>query len=208
MKHELNAVFIMDADQYRYYEQMAEGVEQVAIIDEWGRYPLADGDCDYYVVEVNVEARLSSKTELVRFLATAFKFICLRIEGTTGVFVSSEADLNDLYEDFYKHRGNGKSLQKDLLTTKERYNLIFQSNSYWNLFTTLCLMYTDELDSDMILIDLDETTPELFSIEDEVVVVEELSGETHTIDLTVGIPDNFLTFNVLKKLEKPYENIL
>ena len=60
----------------------------------------------------------------------------------------------------------------------------------------------------MILIDLDETTPELFSIEDEMVVVEELSGETHCIDLTVGIPDNFLTFNVLKKLEKPYENIL
>ena len=43
---------------------------------------------------------------------------------------------------------------------------------------------------------------------DELLITEELTGETHTVDLTLGIKDNFLTFMVLKKLEKSHENIL
>lgn len=208
MKQELNAVFIMDEDQYKYYENLADSISQTVIVDEVGRYPLGKQDCGYYAVEVEALAGFPKKEELIRFLVTAFKYVCLRIEGTTQVFTSSAEDLNDLYEDFYSGRGGGKSLQKDLLTTKERFELIFKSNSYWNLFTSLCLIYADELVDDMMLIDLNENTPELFSAEDEVLITEELTGETHNIDLTIGISKDFLTFNVLKKLENPNNNIL
>jgi hypothetical protein len=132
----------------------------------------------------------------------------MRIEGTNYVFTSSAEDLYDLYEDFYSKRGGGKSLQKDLLTIEERYNIIFESNSYWSILTSLCLIYKDEVADDIMLLDLDENTPELFVQDDELLITEELTGETHTIDLTLGIKDNFLTFMVLKKLEKPHENIL
>ena len=204
----LQAVFLMDDEQYKYFEKLSDQVSSVALIDELGKYPLGADDCGYYAVQAEVISNFNDNNQLIRFLSTAFRYVCMRIEGTNYVFTSSAEDLYDLYEDFYSKRGGGKSLQKDLLTIEERYNIIFESNSYWSILTSLCLIYKDEIADDIMLLDLDENTPELFVQDDELLITEELTGETHTVDLTLGIKDNFLTFMVLKKLEKPHENIL
>ena len=196
MEKEISAVFIMDEDQYKHYEYLADSITGKAYIDELGRYPLGFRNSGYYVVEINISSGLKTQEETLRFLTTAFKFICLRIAGTQQVFVSSLGDLNDLYEDFYNKRSKGQSLQKDLLTTAERYNMIIQSLGQWSMFVNLCMIYTDDGETDVALIDLNETTPELFGPEDIISLMNETTGEVHKVNLIENIDKGFLVFNV------------
>jgi hypothetical protein len=95
-----------------------------------------------------------------------------------------------------------------MLTIKERFNLIFESNSYWSKHTVLSLFYADSLDAEATLIDLTEHTPELFANEYEMVVMNEFTGEVHNVDLTLGIPRDYFVIMVPKKLENKKQNIL
>jgi hypothetical protein len=131
----------------------------------------------------------------------------MRVEGSPFIWFTNEGDANDLWLDFYERVGS-PSFLKDMLTMKERYEMVFNSSSYWNKHQALTLMYTDGFDAEASLVDLNEHTQELFCPDDELVILDEQSGEAHDVNLTLGIPENYFTIVVPKKLENDKQNIL
>lgn len=206
MNEILDLVFIMDEEQYKRFEKFADQVMQVVILDEIAKYELSVIS-GYYVVQVSAMSTMRDKKELIRFLSAGLRYICMRVEGSPYIWFPCEGDAIDLWLDFYERQGSQYFL-KDMLTIKERFNLIFEANSYWSKHTALSLFWFDDLDEESILIELTEHTPELFSNEDELVVTNEFTGEVHNIDLTLGIPEDYFTIMVLKKLENNTQNIL
>ena len=69
-------------------------------------------------------------------------------------------------------------------------------------------MYTDDLDEDTVITELNHYTTELFVPENELVIIHEFSGEAHNVDLTVGIPDDYFVITVPKTLDKNDQKIL
>ena len=161
----------------------------------------------YYVVQVSAMSAMRDKKELIRFLSAGLRYVCMRVEGSPYIWFPNEGDAIDLWLDFYERRGSQYFL-KDMLTIKERFNLIFEANSYWTKHTALSLFWFDDLDEDSVLIELTEHTPELFSEDGELVITNEFTGEVHNIDLTIGLPEDYFTIMVLKKLENDTQNIL
>lgn len=206
MSEVMDFVFIMDEEQYKRFEKFADQVAQVVLLDEIGKYDLSILS-GYSVVQVSAMTSMRDKKELIRFLAMGLRYVCMRAEGSPYIWFPCEGDAIDLWLDFYERLGT-KTFLKDMLTIKERFNLIFEANSYWSKHTVLSLFYTEFLDADATLIDLTEHTPELFTNEDELVITNEFTGEVHNVDLTLGIPDDYFTIMVLKKLENNDKKIL
>ena len=206
MSEVIDLVFIMDDEQYKRFEKFADQVMQVVILDEIAKYELSILS-GYYVVQVSAMSGMRDKKELIRFLSAGLRYVCMRVEGSPYIWFPNEGDAIDLWLDFYERHGSQYFL-KDMLTIKERFNLIFEANSYWSKHTALSLFWFDDLDEESVLIELTEHTPELFSDDDELVVTNEFTGEVHNIDLTLGIPENYFTIMVLKKLENDKQNIL
>lgn len=206
MTNILDLVLIMDQEQRKRLDKFADQVAQVVLIDEVASYELGVFS-EYYVVQLSVASTMTDKRELIRFLSAGLRYICMRVEGSPFIWFPNEGDGVDLWLDFYERTGSASFL-KDMTTIKERYKLIFESNSYWTELSELKLVYTDPLDDEMVLIDLTEHTPEIFTEEDELVITNEFTGEVHGIDLTVGIPEDYFTIAVLKKLENKDKNIL
>jgi hypothetical protein len=196
----------MDQEQRKRLDKFADQVAQVVLIDEMASYELGVFS-EYYVVQLSVASTMTDKRELIRFLSAGLRYVCMRVEGSPFIWFPNEGDGVDLWLDFYERTGSASFL-KDMTTIKERYKLIFESNSYWTELSELKLVYADPLDEEMVLIDLTEHTPEIFTEEDELVITNEFTGEVHSIDLTVGIPEDYFTIAVLKKLENKDKNIL
>lgn len=206
MTNVLDLVLIMDQEQRKRLDKFADQVAQVVLIDEMASYELGVFS-EYYVVQLSVASTMTDKRELIRFLSAGLRYVCMRVEGSPFIWFPNEGDGVDLWLDFYERTGSASFL-KDMTTIKERYKLIFESNSYWTELSELKLVYADPLDEEMVLIDLTEHTPEIFTEEDELVITNEFTGEVHSIDLTVGIPEDYFTIAVLKKLENKDKNIL
>lgn len=206
MSEVMDFVFIMDDEQYKRFEKFADQVAQVVLLDEIARYDLSILS-GYSVVQVSAMASMREKKELIRFLALGLRYVCMRAEGSPYIWFPCEGDAVDLWLDFYEQRGT-ESFLVDMMTIKERFNLIFESNSYWSKHTVLSLLYADSLDAEATLVDLTEHTPELFANEYEMVVMNEFTGEVHNVDLTLGLPRDYFVIMVPKKLENKKENIL
>lgn len=206
MNEILDLVFIMDEEQYKRFEKFADQVMQVVVLDEIAKYELSVIS-GYYVIQVSAMSTMRDKKELIRFLAAGLRYVCMRVEGSPYIWFPCEGDAIDLWLDFYERPGSQYFL-KDMLTIKERFNLIFKANSYWSKHTVLSLFWFDDLAEESELIELTDHTPELFSSEDELVITNEFTGEVHNIDLTIRIPENYFTIMVLKKLENDTQNIL
>ena len=202
----LDLVFIMDEEQYKRFEKFSEQITQVVVLDEIAKYELSVIS-GYYVVQVSALSTMRSKKELIRFLAAGLKYLCMRVEGSPYIWFPCEGDAVDLWLDLYEYKGSQYFL-KDMLTIKERFNLIFEANSHWPKHTVLSLFWFDNLDEESVLIELTEHTQELFSSEDELIITNEFTGEAHNIDLTIGIPKDYFTIMVPKKLENDTQNIL
>lgn len=206
MNEVVDFVFIMDEEQYKRFEKFADQVAQVVLLDEIAKYNLSllSG---YSVIQVSAMTSMRDKKELIRFLAMGLRYVCMRAEGSPYIWFPCEGDALDLWLDFYERRGS-ETFLKDMLTIKERFNLIFEANSYWTKNTVLSLLYTEFLGDDATLIELTDSTPELFTDEDDLVITNEFTGEVHNIDLTLGIPDDYFTIMVPKKLENNDKKIL
>lgn len=206
MNEVVDFVFIMDEEQYKRFEKFADQVAQVVLLDEIAKYDLSllSG---YSVIQVSAMTSMRDKKELIRFLAMGLRYVCMRAEGSPYIWFPCEGDALDLWLDFYERRGS-ETFLKDMLTIKERFNLIFEANSYWTKNTVLSLLYTEFLGDDATLIELTDSTPELFTDEDDLVITNEFTGEVHNIDLTLGIPDDYFTIMVPKKLENNDKKIL
>lgn len=206
MNEVIDLVFIMDDEQYKRFEKFADQVMQVVVLDEMAKYELG-ALSGYYVIQVSALSSMRDKSELIRFLAAGLRYVCMRVEGSPYIWFPCEGDAIDLWLDFYERQGSQYFL-KDMLTIKERYKLILASNSYWTEISVLSLVYTDPLDEEAVLLDLTDHTPELFTDDDDLVITNEFTGEVHSVDLTIGIPEDYFTIMVLKKLENNMQNIL
>ena len=206
MSEVIDLVFIMDDDQYKRFEKFADQVMQVVVLDEMAKYELG-ALSGYYVIQVSALSSMRDKNELIRFLSAGLRYVCMRVEGSPFIWFTNEGDANDLWLDFYERVGS-PSFLKDMLTMKERYEMVFNSSSHWNKHQALTLMYTDGFDAEATLVDLNEHTQELFCSDDELVILDEKSGEVHDVNLTLGIPENYFTIVVPKKLENDKQNIL
>lgn len=206
MSEVIDLVFIMDDDQYKRFEKFADQVMQVVVLDEMAKYELG-ALSGYYVIQVSALSSMRDKNELIRFLSAGLRYVCMRVEGSPYIWFPNEGDAVDLWLDFYERQGSQYFL-KDMLTIKERYKLILESNSYWTEVSVLSLVYMDPLDEETVLLDLTDHTPELFTDDDDLVITNEFTGEVHSVDLTIGIPEDYFTIMVLKKLENDTQNIL
>lgn len=206
MSEVIDLVFIMDDDQYKRFEKFADQVMQVVVLDEMAKYELG-ALSGYYVIQVSALSSMRDKSELIRFLSAGLRYVCMRVEGSPYIWFPNEGDAVDLWLDFYERQGSQYFL-KDMLTIKERYKLILESNSYWTEVSVLSLVYMDPLDEETVLLDLTDHTPELFTDDDDLVITNEFTGEVHSVDLTIGIPEDYFTIMVLKKLENNTQNIL
>lgn len=206
MSEVIDLVFIMDDEQYKRFEKFADQVMQVVVLDEIAKYELG-ALSGYYVVQVSALSSMRDKNELIRFLSAGLRYVCMRVEGSPYIWFPNEGDAVDLWLDFYERQGSQYFL-KDMLTIKERYKLILASNSYWTEISVLSLVYADPLDEETVLLDLTDHTPELFTDDDDLVITNEFTGEVHSVDLTIGIPEDYFTIMVPKKLENNTQNIL
>lgn len=206
MNEVIDLVFIMDDEQYKRFEKFADQVMQVVVLDEMAKYELG-ALSGYYVIQVSALSSMRDKNELIRFLSVGLRYVCMRVEGSPYIWFPNEGDAVDLWLDFYERQGSQYFL-KDMLTIKERYKLILESNSYWTEVSVLSLVYADPLDEETVLLDLTDHTPELFTDDDDLVITNEFTGEVHSVDLTIGIPEDYFTIMVLKKLENNTQNIL
>ena len=206
MTNIIDMVFIMDEAQKSRLETFANQVSDVVLLDEIASYDLGILS-GYSVVQVSAMTGMRDFKELIHFLSVGLRYVCMRVEGSPYIWFHNEGDANDLWLDFYEKVGT-PSFLKDMLTIKERYEMVFKSNSYWGKGHVLTLMYMDGFDAESTLIDLNEHTPELFCSDDELVVLDEHTGEVHDINLTLGIPENYFTIAVPKKLENNNKNIL
>ena len=206
MSEVIDLVFIMDDDQYKRFEKFADQVMQVVVLDEMAKYELG-ALSGYYVVQVSALSSMRDKNELIRFLSAGLRYVCMRVEGSPYIWFPNEGDAVDLWLDFYERQGSQYFL-KDMLTIKERYKLILESNSYWTEVSVLSLVYMDPLDEETVLLDLTDHTPELFTDDDDLDITNEFTGEVHSVDLTIGIPEDYFSIMVLKKLENNTQNIL
>lgn len=206
MSEVIDLVFIMDDDQYKRFEKFADQVMQVVVLDEMAKYELG-ALSGYYVIQVSALSSMRDKNELIRFLSAGLRYVCMRVEGSPYIWFPNEGDAVDLWLDFYERQGSQYFL-KDMLTIKERYKLILASNSYWTEISVLSLVYADPLDEETVLLDLTDHTTELFTDDDDLVITNEFTGEVHSVDLTIGIPEDYFTIMVPKKLENNTQNIL
>lgn len=206
MTNIIDIVFIMDEAQKSRLETFANQVSDVVLLDEIASYDLGILS-GYSVVQVSAMTGMRDFKELIRFLSVGLRYVCMRVEGSPYIWFNNEGDVNDLWLDFYERVGT-PSFLKDMLTIKERYEMVFKSNSYWSKGHVLTLMYIDGFDAESTLIDLNEHTQELFCSDDELVILDEHTGEVHDINLTLGIPENYFTIAVPKKLENSNKNIL
>jgi hypothetical protein len=206
MSEVIDLVFVMDDEQYKRFEKFADQVMQVVVLDEMAKYELG-ALSGYYVIQVSALSSMRDKNELIRFLSAGLRYVCMRVEGSPYIWFPNEGDAVDLWLDFYERQGSQYFL-KDMLTIKERYQLILESNSYWTEVSVLSLVYMDPLDEETVLLDLTDHTPELFTDDDDLVITNEFTGEVHSVDLTIGIPEDYFTIMVLKKLENDTQNIL
>lgn len=206
MNNIIDIVFIMDEGQKNRFEIFANQVSEVVLLDEIASYDLGILS-GYQVVQVSAMTGMRDIKEIIRFLSAGLRYVCMRVEGSPFIWFTNEGDANDLWLDFYERVGS-PSFLKDMLTMKERYEMVFNSSSYWNKHQALTLMYTDGFDAEATLVDLNEHTQELFCSDDELVVMDEKSGEVHDVNLTLGIPENYFTIVVPKKLENDKQNIL
>ena len=206
MNNIIDIVFIMDEGQKNRFEIFANQVSEVVLLDEIASYDLGILS-GYQVVQVSAMTGMRDIKEIIRFLSAGLRYVCMRVEGSPFIWFTNEGDANDLWLDFYERVGS-PSVLKDMLTMKERYEMVFNSSSYWNKHQALTLMYTDGFDAEATLVDLNEHTQELFCSDDELVVLDEKSGEVHDVNLTLGIPENYFTIVVPKKLENDKQNIL
>jgi hypothetical protein len=196
----------MDEGQKNRFEIFANQVSEVVLLDEIASYDLGILS-GYQVVQVSAMTGMRDIKEIIRFLSAGLRYVCMRVEGSPFIWFTNEGDANDLWLDFYERVGS-PSFLKDMLTMKERYEMVFNSSSYWNKHQALTLMYTDGFDAEATLVDLNEHTQELFCPDDELVILDEQSGEAHDVNLTLGIPENYFTIVVPKKLENDKQNIL
>lgn len=206
MSEVIDLVFIMDDEQYKRFEKFADQVMQVVVLDEMAKYELG-ALSGYYVIQVSALSSMRDKNELIRFLSAGLRYVCMRVEGSPYIWFPNEGDAVDLWLDFYERQGSQYFL-KDMLTIKERYKLILASNSYWTEISVLSLVYADPLDEETVLLDLTDHTTELFTDDDDLVITNEFTGEVHSVDLTIGIPEDYFTIMVPKKLENNTQNIL
>lgn len=202
-----DAVMIVSPDQKEKLEKVFDEVYDMMMIDIVTEYPLSDEEGSYIVIGLEIMGVSRSKEEIQKFL-THLDFTCLRFEGSPYIFIPCEGDLTDLEWDYYNHV-DVRSFIKDMLTINERYEMIFESNSYFSQWDNLTLIYNEPMDiEDYSLIGLTYNTPELFTQEDEYTISNDDTGETHQVDITIGIDIHNFQFIVLKKLENNKENIL
>jgi hypothetical protein len=206
MNNIIDIVFIMDEGQKNRFEIFANQVSEVVLLDEIASYDLGILS-GYQVVQVSAMTGMRDIKEIIRFLSAGLRYVCMRVEGSPYIWFPNEGDAVDLWLDFYERQGSQYFL-KDMLTIKERYKLILESNSYWTEVSVLSLIYMDPLDEETVLLDLTDHTPELFTDDDDLVITNEFTGEVHSVDLTIGIPEDYFTIMVLKKLENNTQNIL
>ena len=200
MKEIIDLVFIMDDEQYKRFEKFADQVIQVVVLDEMAKYDLGPLT-GHYVIQVSAMSSMRDKQELIRFLSAGLRYICMRVEGSPYIWFPNEGDANDLWLDFYERTGSLTFL-KDMLTIRERYNLIFEANSFWSKDAKLSMFYAEDfLDEDPMLISLTENSTELFTDEEELVITDEQTGEVHSVDISIGIPDDYFVIAVPERLE-------
>ena len=180
----LSLILILDEDQYDRLGRQIDNWSSVYYMVEEYKYQIKN--LDYYVVELAVESYYYEAKDVIRFLANSIEYYAMRVAGSKDIFIRNYGDLIDLKEDCYKTE-SAVHLVKDMMSNEERFDSIFDCNSYF-LPTDSLLLMTDPFNS----VELDATTDELFSEEEEFTVCNAFTGEVHTVDLTIGIdPRNF-----------------
>lgn len=199
MDNILHLVGIFDDVDYNNLPNFYKSINTLVSVEEEAEYTLKNNLTGYHCVEIKVDCADKDKKETAIFLTKALPYICLRFEDSPAIFVTNEADLIDLKLDIYNYPGYEEEYLKDMLTIKERYNLIFKSSKAFDKTDKLCLFdnYLTET-----YVDLDENSIELFDNESSLTIMNESTGETRLIDIILGIPDDYYTIMVFKKLEK------
>lgn len=187
---EISVVCIMNEDQY---DELGKKIDawsrSVEIIEEY-KYELKH--TGYFVLELSIMASYDI-ANLIRFLANHLEYYCMRVQGTNGIFCKCQGDIIDLKADAYSNL-EAVDFVKDMLTCEERYEAIFDANSYFSKFEALELMLTHE-----DVVELDCVTPELFVEEAEFTVFSPYTGEVHNIDISIGIDPAKFYFIILHK---------
>lgn len=187
---EISVVCIMNEDQY---DELGKKIDawsrSVEIIEEY-KYEIKH--TGYFVLELSIMASYDI-TNLIRFLANHLEYYCMRVQGTNGIFCKCQGDVIDLKADAYSNL-EAVDFVKDMLTCEERYEAIFDANSYFSKFEALELMLTHE-----DVVELDCVTPELFVEEAEFTVFSPYTGEVHNIDISIGIDPTKFYFIILHK---------
>lgn len=186
----ISVVCIMDEDQY---DELGKKIDawsrSIEIIEEY-KYELKH--TGYFVLELSVMASYDIEN-LIRFLANHLEYYCMRVQCTNGIFCKCQGDIIDLKADVYSNL-EAVDFVKDMLTCEERYNAIFDANSYFSKFEALELMLTHQ-----DVVELDCVTPELFVEEAEFTVFSPYTGEVHNIDISIGIDPAKFYFIILHK---------
>ena len=199
MDNILHLVGIFDDVDYNNLSNFYKSINTLVSVEEEAEYTLKNHLTGYHCVEIKVDCADKDKKETAIFLAKALPYICLRFEDSPAIFVTNEADLIDLKLDIYNYPGYEEEYLKDMLTIKERYNLIFKSSKAFDETDKLCLFDNYLTDT---YVDLDENSKELFDNESSLTIMNESTGETRLVDIILGIPDDYYTIMVFKKLEK------
>lgn len=194
-----NIIMIIDESQYDKILDFAEKNTQNFYMEEVGTYEL-NIQGDLFVSQFSILTSGKNKTEALKNIVDNIEFLCLRTEGSPYIYFPRYGDIVDIWYDIYEEKDNN-SLYKDLLSIEERYKIIKKVCSDKNE-DTYNLMYGDCLTDEMILIELEEDTPELFEDEEVYTVVGENSGEVFEIDIKDNIPEDYFKIISLKNLEK------
>lgn len=194
-----NIIMIIDESQYDKILDFAEKNTQNFYMEEVGTYEL-NIQGDLFVSQFSILTSGKNKTEALKNIVDNIEFLCLRTEGSPYIYFPRYGDIVDIWYDIYEEKDNN-SLYKDLLSIEERYKIIKKVCSDKNE-DTYNLMYGDCLTDEMILIELEEDTPELFEDEEVYTVVGENGGEVFEIDIKDNIPEDYFKIISLKNLEK------
>lgn len=194
-----NIIMIIDESQYDKILDFAEKNTQNFYMEEVGTYEL-NIQGDLFVSQFSILTSGKNKIEALKNIVDNIEFLCLRTEGSPYIYFPRYGDIVDIWYDIYEEKDNN-SLYKDLLSIEERYKIIKKVCSDKNE-DTYNLMYGDCLTDEMILIELEEDTPELFEDEEVYTVVGENGGEVFEIDIKDNIPEDYFKIISLKNLEK------
>lgn len=195
----LDFVSIMSIDDYNLLLSKIEKLEDQFAISIKSLYYI--GNKDYLVVEFEVIPYFLSPTLAVNYLLKYLNFICLRLEYSPYVFCKKEGDIIDLIYDAYD--GNTEEdFKKDLLSTAERYEILFDLCDEIKGSSELFLEQPDILNMELCHIPLDETTEELFVEKSILSIYNKKTDTVSTIDITKGVPYNFFKLIFVKKLDK------